>query len=71
MVSQTTHPGQGLNLLEPSRVHTHTGPIQTSEALDSQLAYIEETRKAHTYSCAVDRLFSLVLSYVHDHEART
>ncbi|CAH2598764.1 2-hydroxyacyl-CoA dehydratase [Rhodovastum atsumiense] len=60
----------GLTLRDLARVGqgTHTGPIQTSEALESQLAYIAETRHAHGYSRAVDRLFELVLSYVQDAE---
>jgi benzoyl-CoA reductase/2-hydroxyglutaryl-CoA dehydratase subunit BcrC/BadD/HgdB len=62
----TTYDDQGLNLLDLARVRagTHTGPIQTSEALESQLAYILETRRDHGYSRAVDRLFDLVLGYV-------
>jgi benzoyl-CoA reductase/2-hydroxyglutaryl-CoA dehydratase subunit BcrC/BadD/HgdB len=61
-----TYDDQGLNLLDLGRIRagTHTGPIQTSEALDGQLAYIAATRKEHGYSKAVDRLFDLVLSYV-------
>nr|WP_294576922.1 2-hydroxyacyl-CoA dehydratase family protein [uncultured Rhodopila sp.] len=69
MASDAIFAEQGLNLLELAHVRTHKGPIHTSEALDSQLSYIEETRKAHGYSRAVDRLFDLVLSYVYDHEA--
>ena len=44
MTSQAAFADQGLNLLELAHVRTHKGPIHTSEALDSQLSYIEETR---------------------------
>ncbi len=66
----TTYGDQGLNLLDLARVRagTHTGPIQTTEALDSQIAYIAETRREHGYSKAIDRMFDLVLDYVHHAE---
>ena len=42
--------------------------IRTGEALETQLAYIRETRADHGYSKAVNRLFDLVMSYITDAE---
>ncbi|ALK09845.1 2-hydroxyacyl-CoA dehydratase family protein [Blastochloris viridis] len=62
--------GQGLNLLDLTRVRsgTQTEKLRTTEALDSQLAYMEETRRDHGYSPAVARLFDLVLDFIDDAE---
>jgi len=43
--------------------------IQTGDDLESQLAYVRQTRRDHSYSPAVDRLFDLVLGYIEDAEA--
>jgi len=51
------------------RSGTQTGAIRTSEGLESQLAYLQQTRKDHGYSKAVETLFDLVLSYIDDAEA--
>lgn len=44
------------------------GLTRTSEALESQLAYIRQTRVDHHYSPAVQKLFDLVVGYIPDCE---
>lgn len=63
--------GSGLTLVDLARVRsgTQVGRLRTTEALDSQLAYMEQTRREHGYSQAVGRLFDLVLGYIEDAES--
>jgi len=42
---------------------------RTSEALETQLAYIRQTKIDHHYSLAVNKLFDLVVGYIPDAEA--
>jgi len=58
----------GASLADLARAGS-TAPARTGEALESQLAYLRETRADHGYSPAVNRLFDLVLSYIDDAEA--
>jgi benzoyl-CoA reductase/2-hydroxyglutaryl-CoA dehydratase subunit BcrC/BadD/HgdB len=60
----------GINLfdLTQARSGPAVGRIRTGEALETQLAYIRETRADHGYSKAVNRLFDLVMSYITDAE---
>ncbi|GAA0284093.1 2-hydroxyacyl-CoA dehydratase family protein [Rhodovulum strictum] len=58
----------GLNLAELARLDT-AKKARTGEGLESQLAYLAETRADHAYSPAVQKLFDLVLSYIEDAEA--
>ncbi|CAH2598750.1 2-hydroxyacyl-CoA dehydratase [Rhodovastum atsumiense] len=60
-----------LDLLGLARIGSgaDTAARATSEALESQVAYLRQTRRDHGYSPAVGRLFDLVLSYIDDAEA--
>jgi benzoyl-CoA reductase/2-hydroxyglutaryl-CoA dehydratase subunit BcrC/BadD/HgdB len=53
------------------RARTHHDPslLRTPDALESQLAYIEQTRRDHRYSKAVQTLFDLVTGYIPNCEA--
>jgi len=53
------------------RARTHHDPslLRTSDALESQLAYIQQTRRDHHYSKAVQTLFDLVTGYIPNCEA--
>jgi benzoyl-CoA reductase/2-hydroxyglutaryl-CoA dehydratase subunit BcrC/BadD/HgdB len=58
---------EGANLFQLNRARDG-GVSRTGEALQSQLAYLRETRVDHGYSPAVGKLFDLVLSYISDAE---
>jgi benzoyl-CoA reductase/2-hydroxyglutaryl-CoA dehydratase subunit BcrC/BadD/HgdB len=70
MASDIEFVQRGLNLVDLAKVRTgdNAGKIAASEGLDSQVAYMKETRQAHGYSKAIDKLFGLVFSYVEDAE---
>ncbi|MFA5263117.1 MAG: 2-hydroxyacyl-CoA dehydratase family protein [Opitutaceae bacterium] len=42
--------------------------IRTNQGLESQLAYVRQTKADHGYSKAIARLFDLVMSYIDDAE---
>ena len=58
----------GANLAELARARASGARARTGEALESQLAYLRETRADHGYSPAAQKLFDLVLSYIDDAE---
>ncbi|MFA5263118.1 MAG: 2-hydroxyacyl-CoA dehydratase family protein [Opitutaceae bacterium] len=60
-----------LNLVDLARIKDADAShkVLTSEGLESQLAYVRQTRQDHGYSPAVNQLFDLVLGYIEDAEA--
>ena len=58
----------GVNLADLARARASGERARTGESLESQLAYVRETRADHGYSPAVGKLFDLVLSYIDDAE---
>ena len=70
MASDIAFSQNGLNLVDLAKVRTgeNAGALETNEGLESQIAYMAETRQAHGYSKAIDTLFDLVFSYVEDAE---
>ncbi len=56
--------GTELRLVDLTRKAEHAGPPRTREELQSQLAYVLDSKKEHGYSPAVNRIFDLALSYV-------
>ena len=67
-VTTTTRPAS-LTQLISARGADDAALARTSESLESQLAYIRQTRIDHHYSPSVGKLFDLVLGYVPDAEA--
>jgi benzoyl-CoA reductase/2-hydroxyglutaryl-CoA dehydratase subunit BcrC/BadD/HgdB len=59
----------GTNLVDLAKARAAGQRARTGESLESQLAYVRETRADHFYSPAVGKLFDLVLSYIDDAEA--
>jgi len=58
----------GANLADLAKARASGARARTGESLESQLAYVSETRADHGYSPAVGKLFDLVLSYIDDAE---
>ncbi len=56
--------GTELKLVDLNRKTARRGPLKTREELQSQLAYVLDSKKEHGYSPAVGKLFDLALSYV-------
>ena len=67
--SLTDASASSLTRLIRARTHHDPSLLRTSDALESQLAYIEQTRRDHHYSKAVQTLFDLVTGYIPDCEA--
>jgi len=59
----------GINLADLARARGRSAS-RTGGALETQLAYVAETRADHAHSPAVGKLFDLVLSYIDDAEAK-
>ena len=53
-----------LNLVDLHRKSARRGPLRTRDELQSQLAYILESKRDHGYSPAVGKLYDLALGYV-------
>jgi benzoyl-CoA reductase/2-hydroxyglutaryl-CoA dehydratase subunit BcrC/BadD/HgdB len=53
-----------LKLVDLNRKAPRRGPLRTRDELQSQLAYVLDSKKEHGYSPAVARIYDLALSYV-------